>query len=138
MRKKNKMKTGFILALCASPWMLVAASAHAEPAYDRCMKQAATSFAYNECGKRWIAREEGELTLAWRAAYASLSSPEAKKSLLREQRNWIIYKDSACRFLGTDEFGSMGWSQNMPACVARVVRVRMDQLRGYVSSLADR
>lgn len=126
-----------ILAAAMIAAFVITGVAHADAAHDRCMEKASSSDAYSDCGKQWLAREEAALAVAWKNEYGSLDSSEAKASLLQEQRNWIRYKDSACRFLGTAEFGSMGWSQRMVPCIARVVRARADQLRAYSSEPLD-
>lgn len=118
----------FVAFLGANLWC---EEAHASSAYDACMAKSSTSFDFSQCGSASVAREEAALAVAWRQTYKQLSSPEAKARLLQEQRLWIKYKDASCGFFGTDEFGSMGWSEKLPECRIRVIRARIDQLSTY-------
>lgn len=106
-------------------------SANADPAYEKCIDRASTSYAYNGCAQQWLRREEAALAIAWKRTYQSLRTNKAKVDLLQEQRNWIKYKDSVCRFYGNDEFGSRGWSQLMVPCIVDVVQVRVQRLNEY-------
>lgn len=131
---KSLLSVAFLSAafVFATTLLFIPIEARADAGYDQCTKRGQTSFDFNSCGQQWVKREEAALTVSWRNLYTSLKDPQAKSLLLQEQRNWIKYKDSSCRFFGIDaEYGSMGWSTFMAPCIARVIRVRIKQLDEY-------
>lgn len=114
-----------------------AQSAHADAAFDQCIKGAATSQDQAECGSRWIDREEARLKVVWANVYREMP-PKTKPKLLAEQRLWIAFKDQSCRFYSNDaEWGSRGWSDLLPACRARVVANRVRDLQDMLSNVSE-
>lgn len=107
-------------------------AASADEYHARCVARGSTSTDFAKCGNELVEREEAALTQTWRRVYGGLTSHAAKTRLLAEQRKWIAYKDSACLLFTTaEEFGSMGWSIELPSCRARVIRERVNQLNDY-------
>ena len=63
---------------------------------------------------------------------------EWKASLLAEQRLWISYKMASCKFYNTsEEFGSIGWSIQLPHCRAKVISDRVNQLNDYRRDIGE-
>lgn len=129
-----------LLALAALLLALVALSsrsAHADPAYDRCVAQSdSTNQAWSQCGAEWIAREDARLNAIWKRVYPMLEG-DAAKALLVEQRAWIAYKDASCGFYATGEYGREGQALHFPMCRAAVIAARVDDLSGMSAFLSQ-
>ncbi|MAF74419.1 MAG: hypothetical protein CL820_08410 [Croceicoccus sp.] len=132
------MKTRLAAIGIAFGALLYANSASADEYFERCVAQGSTSTDFAQCGAAWVEREEAALTQAWRRAYGSLSTQKAKSSLLAEQRLWISYKMASCKFYNTsEEFGSIGWSIQLPHCRAKVISDRVNQLNDYRRDIGE-
>jgi uncharacterized protein YecT (DUF1311 family) len=54
-----------------------------------------------------------------------------------EQRAWNAYKEKACLFWASGEYGTMGSVLSYPPCFARVIELRTGELRAYHEALQE-
>jgi len=76
-----------------------------------------------ECGSAWVAREETLLNSVWDRLMAKVMG-RTKDILIVEQGAWIEFKERACNFYGTGDWGREGTVIHMPRCKARVIAER--------------
>ena len=107
-------------------------SSPAERAYDRCLDQASSTTAQQQCGTAFLLQEERLLSAAWRQIEAGFSAPQ-RVGLLAEQRAWIAYKDRSCLIFNDPMFGSMGAASGFANCRGQVIRQRIERLEGYLA-----
>ncbi|MDE1157989.1 MAG: lysozyme inhibitor LprI family protein [Neorhizobium sp.] len=120
----------YILGLSLS---LFAGSALADDLYDSCMSAAdGTNPAYAKCGGDWIARADADLNTAWKSLYGDAEG-QTKVDLLAEQRAWNAYKEQSCTFLSNGDAGREGQVIAFPACRAKVIEARTQELEDYAS-----
>lgn len=112
--------------------LLLAAPAHADPDYDKCMESAVTNPDFSACGSAMLDRREAALNAVWKAAYADLDA-DAKKALLDEQRAWIAFKDKSCAAWTTGYFGREGQVIHFYTCRGAVIDERIDYLENLGS-----
>jgi uncharacterized protein YecT (DUF1311 family) len=64
-----------------------------------------------------------------------IRAAKSHPALLREQRAWITYKDSACQFFTSDEFGREGIVLHFGQCKAQIIADRVGALLSLVEFL---
>jgi uncharacterized protein YecT (DUF1311 family) len=121
-------------ALSALAW--AAAPALADEEYEACVSKGQTDADYRECGYGWVERADADLNAAWREL-RRISSEETAKLLLDEQRAWNAYKEKACLFWASGEYGTIGSVLTYPPCFARVIEARTAELRTYLDDLQN-
>jgi uncharacterized protein YecT (DUF1311 family) len=124
MKIQNRMLIAGFLLLGAS------GAAFADDAYDKCVDAGSTNTAWGECGGAFMKREDDKLNATWKRVYA-LTSDQTKTDLLDEQRAWVKFRESACKFYANGERGREGQVLSYPACVAGVISDRTKALEAY-------
>jgi uncharacterized protein YecT (DUF1311 family) len=116
-------------AVLAAPELAPAAPADpAMAAYDACMtKSDQSNAAYDDCGGALVAAEDARLNETWRKVYADLE-PATKAALLDEQRAWIAYKEKACQYWASGDYGREGQVIDYALCRAGVITDRIAYL----------
>jgi uncharacterized protein YecT (DUF1311 family) len=109
-------------------------AAHADPAYDTCMKTAMSNVDFDSCGGAYITRADAALNAAWKRVFAKVSG-QSKTDLLAEQRSWIAFKEASCKFYANGDFGREGAVISYPACRAGVIEDRTKGLLAIGKSL---
>lgn len=102
--------------------------------YKRCVDAHTTNRDWAVCGDQEIARQEAEVTDVWKAAYAAMkqNDPKAADDLLREQRAWIRFKDSACDYYYDDKMtGRESQVLDFAICKASLIAERIRFLREF-------
>lgn len=134
------------IAIMATP--LVSSHVLAQSAaWKDCIDRTTTNTEWDACGGAEISRQEARLDLAWKKAFSCFdrTNPggrEAKQSFLLEQRTWIQFKDSACRFYFPSKdgeppyFGREGEVLNAPLCKATIIEDRSRWLEGFAKDCA--
>jgi uncharacterized protein YecT (DUF1311 family) len=112
------------------------AAAGDDPEHARCLERAMTSAAMAACGHARIKRLDAVLNERWSALQAALS-PEAWRALRSEQRRWLTFLESACRFWSASQFGSMHRSLAAPECRAGIIEARIAQLEAIAAWLQE-
>ena len=128
------MRTLFALLLLA--FAALGSPAAADEEYDACIEKGITDPDYRECGSLYLQRADADLNAAWREL-REVASDETRKWLLEEQRAWNSYKEKACLFWGTGEYGTMGSVLSFPPCLGAVIEKRTAELRDYREALRD-
>ncbi|MEE9433026.1 MAG: lysozyme inhibitor LprI family protein [Sphingorhabdus sp.] len=103
----------------------------ADPLLEKCIKVSnGTNFEFQKCYGEALKRADERLNLVWKQALSDVGGrdSEAGKSLVDEQRAWITFKEKACGFYWTKEFGSMHRSIIGPSCALDIIRARIGQL----------
>jgi len=120
-----------------APLILAAATVPQDAALEACLAVADTSAAFSQCYSAAIERSDDTLNSRWKRVTSLLSDypPEAKASLLNEQRAWIAFKDKSCEFYWGAGFGSMHRSLIGPACRLQIIDARIADLDTIITSL---
>lgn len=119
------------------PFVLVASllavlPAHADDAYDQCMKGSdGTNTSWGQCGGDWMARADKALNEAWKKLHSSIDDETTAKALLDEQRAWNDFKEKSCLFYAGGYFGREGEVLSYPTCRAEVIEARTSDLNAY-------
>lgn len=114
---------------------LVAPAARADSRYDACVDAAGAVMPdLGDCGAAWVEREDRRLNAAWTILMTKVDA-DTKASLLAEQRAWIAFKDKACEFYVTGDYGQNGQMLDYPACRAEVIAQRTAALKAYGQSI---
>jgi len=96
-----------------------------EKLYIQCMSTALTNEDYGECGNAYLDHLDVELNILWQAAYKDREAGRVKTALLNDQRKWIAFKDSSCRFWRAGfAFGTMGRDIEFIGCRSKVIEDR--------------
>ena len=111
-------------ALAALAW---ATPASADNAYSHCLDSSATNLEWGECGEALLDRLEAALNTAWRGAKASIDQ-QTQKDLLAEQRAWLKFRDSSCRFWANGSYGRDGQVLYFIQCRAEITKTRISDL----------
>jgi uncharacterized protein YecT (DUF1311 family) len=98
------------------------------PELRKCIDSTKTNPDWSQCGEAEINRQEARLNAAWKQAFACFDSAEmsaSKQDFLDEQRLWIKWKESSCKFYFEGQaFGREGQVLSYPACRAAVISQR--------------
>ena len=65
-------------------------------------------------------------------------SAQAAQSLLQEQRAWIQFKDAACKYYASGEFGREGQVLSFGACKGSIIADRVATLNVLAAELKER
>jgi uncharacterized protein YecT (DUF1311 family) len=106
------------------PW---ATPASAVDAYGHCLGSSATNLEWGECGEALLNRLEAALNSAWKGATASVDQ-QTQKDLLAEQRAWLKFRDSSCRFWANGSYGRDGQVLYFIQCRAEITNNRISEL----------
>jgi uncharacterized protein YecT (DUF1311 family) len=130
-----------ILSLCAligCAAMISLSPAMADDAYDKCINESdGTNTAWGECGGAFMKRADDALNVTWKRVYA-LTDGDTKTALLAEQRLWVAFKEGACQFYASGDFGREGQVLSYPACQASIIEDRTTALEGYEDDFSPR
>lgn len=103
--------------------------------YRKCVNSDATNFDWSQCGAAEINRQEALLNSAWKKAFNCFNGAymmKAKQDFLDEQRLWIKWKDSSCKFYENgDAFGREGAVLGFPQCRISVIAERTKYLENF-------
>lgn len=127
-----------LLLACATvvSSVLLTSPVRADPEYDKCISDSdGTNAAWSQCGWEWLARADKALNEAWHALRGVLTG-ETWERLLEEQRAWNQYKEKACLFWASGEFGRDGQVVSFPLCRASVIEARTRELKDYLKQLS--
>ena len=103
----------------------------ADPAYDSCVEAAnGVMPEMGDCGGAWVDREDRRLNAAWTILMTKVDAAD-KTSLLGEQRAWIAFKDKACEFYVSGDYGQNGTMLFYPTCRAELLAQRTKELKAY-------
>ena len=131
-------KTIWVLAT-AVVFSVAASGAELSPTYQKCNDKAFSNIDFSDCGGAEIKRQEKRLNTVWKKVLACFddsdeTTRDAKQSLLAEQRLWIKWKDTACKFYypqtakaaNTGFAGREGEAIHYGACKAGIIAERAD------------
>jgi len=107
---------------------------------DICIKTSkGTNAEYRKCYGDGMQRADDRLNAVWKVALADVGgrNSDGGRALVKEQRIWIKFKEQACGFYWTRDFGSLHRSIIGPACALDIVKARISQLED-ISSFFDR
>ena len=103
--------------------------------YQKCVNTHTTNFDWSQCGASEINRQEALLNSAWKKAFSCFNGPymaKAKQDFLDEQRLWIKWKDSSCKFYENgNAFGREGAVLGFPRCRISVIAARTEYLENF-------
>ena len=107
--------------------------------YGKCMDAASSNFDFANCAGAEVKRQEGALNAAWKIVSQRMKerAPKSFEALLAEERLWVKWKDEACRFYTTGDFGREGQVLHFGACKAEVVAERAQFLKQLADFLAQ-
>lgn len=98
--------------------------------YDECATRAnnaPTRAAWASCSREYLERVDKKLNVAWKRTLASVHHKQSRLDLVAEQRAWMRYSTSACKYLA-DEAGIDGRLIHYPLCRAKVIDARIANL----------
>lgn len=124
-----------LLAVFLGLLVIGASAAHADEAYDACMKTATTNFDFGQCGGAYVKRADDALNAAWKQTY-KLAMGQTAKDLLAEEQAWIAYKEKSCLLYANGESGREGQVISFPQCRGGVIEQRTKDLVGIGKDLA--
>lgn len=133
----NKHSTTLSMGVIVTSFfiLLSGSAAYSDPLYDICMGQQTngTNADWQRCGDEYLRRVDNKLNAVWKDVYKLLDSENeiekaAKANLLNEQRSWIAYKDNACKYYLTNNWGRMGRTLHYYGCVGTIIEHRIDEL----------
>jgi uncharacterized protein YecT (DUF1311 family) len=130
-----KLLTGRALE-CAFAGLASATPASADDAYSYCLDISSTSLEWGECGEALLERLDAALNTAWRGAKASVDQ-QTQKDLLVEQRAWLKFRDSSCRFWANGSFGRDGQVLHFIQCRAEITKTRISDLNEISEFLSE-
>jgi uncharacterized protein YecT (DUF1311 family) len=114
------------------PW----GSAMAESSACRAARENAEDWAVRKCAVEAHSSLEDQLTVAWQRLTsdakkldAQSGSTELSDVLLTDERNWIKYKETVCKYYWNANFGENGSVFNGPACQEGVLKARIEYLK---------
>ena len=116
-----------------------AATAATPPsALDACIDHAKNNIDYSECYRIETAKQDKLLNDAWRDVSEKIkaTNPAAFQALLDEQRKWIQFKESSCRYY-QNGFGRDGALFSYPTCVIGILNERTKYLKTLASELSQ-
>jgi uncharacterized protein YecT (DUF1311 family) len=113
--------------------ILAVLPAHADDAYDKCMKASdGTNTSWGQCGGDWMARADKALNDTWKKLHSTVTDDATAKAMLDEQRAWNAYKEKSCLFYASGYFGHEGEVLSYPTCRAEVIEARTADLNSYL------
>ena len=94
-----------------------------------------TNHDFVKCYGAALKRADTKLNMIWKQALTDVGGRESDggKALVVEQRAWIAFKEKACNFYWTKDFGSMHRSIIGPSCALSIINARIDQLEDITS-----
>ncbi|MFP4539279.1 MAG: lysozyme inhibitor LprI family protein [Dichotomicrobium sp.] len=113
----------------------LATSARADDRYDKCMQGAETNAEFGKCGEEWIKREDAKLNATWKRLHGAATG-QTKKDLLAEQRLWIAFRESACKFYANGDWGRESQVIDALACQAGLIADRTKELEEYLMGIS--
>lgn len=116
--------------------MAIATGANADEKYDKCMDAAETNADFGDCGDAFVKREDAKLNATWKELHGAATG-QTKKDLLAEQRLWVSFKESACKFYANGDWGREGQVIDAPACMATIIADRTEELKSYAEMVAE-
>jgi len=132
--------------------LLISLPVKADTLYEQCMQESEDTASLGACGSEYLERLTDQLEQVWQSLliHYNENDPAAIESYERiilshlhdEQEKWEAYKNSACQVYGAVEetengssiriFGSGGTSYTRPQCLSRVIKQRIEILRGHL------
>ena len=103
----------------------------AATAWRACIDRTTTNDEWGRCGGDYIRRVDMELNSKWTELMAATQG-QTKADLVTEEKAWIAYKETACRFYENGDWGREGQVLHGPACLAQVIERRTRQLSIYL------
>ena len=103
--------------------------ASADDGYSQCIDATSTNPEWAECGAAYLKRLDEALNAAWKKTNASLDE-QSRTDLLAEQRAWLKFLDSSCRFWANGSFGREGQVLHFYGCRAAIIQARIADLNG--------
>jgi uncharacterized protein YecT (DUF1311 family) len=102
--------------------------------YIKCISSTAANLEWHACSEQEIDRQEKLLTEVWKDTYAAMKkvSVQSAQMLLNEQRAWLKFKDAACLFYSSGDFGREGQVLSFGACKAMIIAQRVEALRALM------
>jgi len=96
-----------------------------------CLASGSDETAWMACGKALVDKADTGLAQAWKDLQA-VSEPATMKDLIAEQDAWTAFRQTACAlYRDPDQFGPEIVATAYPACIARIVKERAEQLKAY-------
>jgi uncharacterized protein YecT (DUF1311 family) len=121
---------------CALAALGRATPASADDAYSHCLDNSSTNLEWGECGEALLERLDAALNTAWKGAKASVDQ-QTQKDLLVEQRAWLKFRDSSCRFWANGSFGRDGQVLHFIQCRAEITKTRISDLNEISEFLSE-
>jgi uncharacterized protein YecT (DUF1311 family) len=110
----------------ADPWE--------SPAYQACMKTAATTAAMGACNSAELGRRDAELNSAYSQLIGALKIPERTAPMRKAQRAWISYRDAQCEAEGAEALGGTLASLIIGSCRIGLTYERTLKLQAMLRS----
>jgi uncharacterized protein YecT (DUF1311 family) len=106
----------------------------ADPEFDQCVGRGPDNLTLGRCSGEMVARAESRLNEVWDRLMAKVSG-RTKDTLIVEQGSWIEFKERACNFYASGDWGREGTVYHAPHCKARVIEERTKLLEEVASSV---
>jgi uncharacterized protein YecT (DUF1311 family) len=100
----------------------------ADASYGKCVDRTSTNTEWGQCGSVYLLQLDKALNVAWKKSLASMEG-EANRMLLRqEQREWMKFRDSSCKYYANGTYGREGQVLDFVTCRAAIIKARIAQL----------
>jgi uncharacterized protein YecT (DUF1311 family) len=119
------------LALAVGAALAVSVGAASAGTYERCLQQAATTFATSECNRAELRRVERLHDQALRTLTTSLDA--SRRALLTaSERRWVVFRDAECELDASQAAGGTLQPILFTACRIQLTAERTAQLRRHL------
>lgn len=98
--------------------------------YEACVAAKTTNADWAACGSAYVTRVDAALNAEWQRLNATVDG-QTKADLVAEQRAWLRYRQSACRFYANGDWGREGQVLHYFGCVGGVIQRRTRELADY-------
>ena len=109
----------------------------AETAWRACIDRTGTNLEWSRCSGVFVQEADAALNAKW-AQLMAVAEGKTKADLVAEERAWVAYRETACRFYRNGDWGREGEVLHGPGCVAAAIEQRTQVLSGYLAFLTQR
>ena len=104
--------------------MVSVGAVRADAEYDRCIGKGPDNITLGNCGSELVTRTEARLNEAWDRLMSKVSG-QTKDALIIEQGAWLEFKERACNFYASGDWGREGTVFKRPQCKTTVILERL-------------
>lgn len=111
--------------------------ASAETTWRDCVDKTTTNMEWGACSGDYIRSADQALNAAWKQLMAAAQG-QTKADLIAEEKAWIAYRETACKFYLNGDYGREGQVLHGPACIASLIEKRTTELNAYLTFISPK